>query len=203
MKFTPEGKAVYNYSELLETAQKIALEEIQYELFYQAAESIDVNYYFDPKIELLNKKGFRNINFYRFVIEEEFIKIDFTFEYPINQNTLHTFQKFATDSNHYIPISLKNRIKSNTLIIEVFSNQSNYENNLRNIEVQYASDIKDTDLKEYIPQLKKLFENYYDFTVSRLYQKILKYLEDSTNYTKTLSCIKSYKFYFNGQLYEE
>lgn len=203
MRITKQGRSLYKFNELMEPAKNIALEEIQYILFFDAASSIKSEQYLDPKIKLLKEKGFKKIEFYRFVIDEEFVKIDFTFDYPINEETFVQFKEFAKFSNHHIPIYISSAIKSGDLIIEVKSKKYTSETRSSNIHILYDTEQADTQFHFYINQLRILFESYYKFILNRLYRKILEYIEENTNHNLLKKYINSYEFQFNGEPYEE
>ena len=204
MRLAENGQPVYRYNELVETAKNVAKAEIEFELFVDAVNHLSMEKYCTPQKENLEKKGFIDISFYRFFIDEEKVKIDFTFLYIINKETFETFNTFAKAINFKYPIIIADFIKSENLIVEVLSKKyiyNDYENRKSNISVEAAYDKSNISIKNFVSELTKTFESYYEYILDKTYKKINRDIDKMTTQDALLNFLKDFEFYSNGMIY--
>ena len=204
MRLADNGQLVYKYNELVKTAKIVAKDELEFELFVDAVNHLSIAKYCNPQKESLEKKGFIDVNFYRFFVDEEKIKIDFTFLYIISKETFDTFINFARAINFKFPVIISDFIKSENLMIEIVSKKYQYEDNddkKSNIIIESVYNMNNISIKNFISELTKTFESYYDFILEKTYVKINKDIAQMTNKQALLNFQKKHEFYSNGMIY--
>ena len=196
------GNPVYRFEELNSTSKKTAIEECEYELLVDVINNIEMKDYFDPIKKNLEKKGFMSINFYRFFIENDDIRIDFTFDYLIVKDNFNTFKKFAETINLKTPYNFSNYISNGLLDVIIRSEKyDDIDEKQHNIIID--TEIVDHNLiiEQFIAELKTVFENYYTYLLKKMYTKIKKDIKDLTGANEVKAFIQEQEFYSNGMIH--
>ena len=202
MRMISNGNPVYRFEELNSTSKKTAIEECEYELLVDVINNIEMKDYFDPIKKNLEKKGFMSINFYRFFIENDDIRIDFTFDYLIVKDNFNTFKKFAETINLKTPYNFSNYISNGLLDVIIRSEKyDDIDEKQHNIIID--TEIVDHNLiiEQFIAELKTVFENYYTYLLKKMYTKIKKDIKDLTGANEVKAFIQEQEFYSNGMIH--
>lgn len=206
MRFLTEGLILYKYEELCKSAKQKANEELEFELLFLAVSNLDSEKLLKNKKEKLEKKGFSNIEFYRFFVEDDNIKIDFSFDYVVNQNSYLDFKEFAKSIDLKPPFLFYRYISDGQLSFTISSRKYNIDEQKKlkhNIEINIDSEISNTELDTFLKNLKVTFETYYLYFLKTLYNKVKKEIEESTNNRALNNLKKRIEFYHNGLIYED
>ena len=202
MRMISNGNPVYRFEELNSTSKKTAIEECEYELLVDVINNIEMKDYFDPIKKNLEKKGFMSINFYRFFIENDDIRIDFTFDYLIVKDNFNTFKKFAETINLKTPYNFSNYI-SNGLLDVIIRSEKYDDIDKKQHNIIIDTEIVDHNLiiEQFIAELKTVFENYYTYLLKKMYTKIKKDIKDLTGANEVKAFIQEQEFYSNGMIH--
>ena len=204
MRSIPGGYYLYKFNELSNSAKSQAIEESEEELFVLAVTSLKTNDYLLTKKEFLQSKGFSNIQFYRFFVEDKHIRIDFTFDYIITNTTYAVFKKFADSINLRIPSTFANWIKDGILEVTIHSNRyDDIENRDCNIEIKKEIVAENFTINQFMEKIYNTFVSYYEYILTSIYVKIRKDLKRKTNKESFNNFIQNHEYYANGLLYEE
>lgn len=204
MRLAENGQPIYKFDELLKTARVVAIDELQFELYIDAVNQLSMEKYCLPQKENLEKKGFVDVSFYRFFVDEEKIKIDYTFLYVISNETIDIFKDFAKKINFKFPIIISDFIKHEDLLIEIMSKKYKYndiDDKKSNISIEAVYSYNNISIKTFIDELTQTFESYYDYILQKMYIKVKKDIALMTNKEAFSNSINEYEFYSNGMIY--
>ena len=204
MRSIPGGYFLYKFDELSNSAKSQAIEQSEDELFVIAVTSLKTQDYLDPKKQILESKGFSNIKFYRFFVEEKHIRIDFTFDYIITEETFSVFKKFADNINLKIYPNFSNWVRDGLLEVIIKSSvYENVENKKSNITIEKVAASENYGINEFIDELLNTYVSFYEYILNSLYVKIRRDIKRKTNREAFDLFIQNNEFYANGLLYEE
>ena len=204
MRVVSGGNYLFKYNELSNPAKSQAIEESEQELFITAVNNLKTDKYLSSKKQMLEKKGFSDIKFYRFFIEDKIIRIDFIFKYFITMDTAYSFKNFAESINFKVPPIFTSWVKDGILEINIKSEKySDIDKRNSNIILEKETVDNNYTIDNFIVEIEKTFSSYYDYILNSIYMKIRKDLKAMTNKEAFNRFIQENEYYSNGMLYEE